>query len=87
MKGICARLSNRSTNLMGKAMNNLISVVKSHNARIRENVKLLIKSLRDKEFRFLIMAYNGLKEKKLIADGVGVEFAETRSIRERVCNR
>ena len=44
MKGICARLSNSSTNIMGKAMNNLISFVKSHNARIRENVKLIIRS-------------------------------------------
>ena len=34
-----------------------------------------------------MMAYKGLKEKKLIADGVGVEFAETRSIRQFVCNR
>merc|ERR1712146_673188 len=58
--------------LMGAGFNKLLEEWKARNNMLKDKLKFVIKTLTDKDASFMLMAYNGLKQQKLLMDGVGL---------------
>ena len=71
-KGTCRRIVDSNTRLMGMGYNKLIEEWKARQANLKEKLKFVIKSLTDKDARGKIMAYNAMKQRKQMLNGVGL---------------
>merc|ERR1711981_790305 len=71
MRGIMNRMVDSNVRLMGMGYNKLIEEWKARMAEIREKLKFVIRSLTDQQAKYILMAYNQIKQRKLMLDGVG----------------
>merc|ERR1711935_627507 len=71
-RGIMRRIVDSNTRLMRAGYNKLVEDAKMRKAALVDKLRFVIKSLTDKDAAFTLMAYNGLKQRKLMADGVGL---------------
>merc|ERR1712226_1339621 len=53
---------------------------KARNGMLREKLKFVIKTLTDKDAAFTLMAYNQLKQRMLMLNGVGLGDAEMKKV-------
>merc|ERR1712151_51132 len=72
LRGICNRMVDSGTRLMGMGYNKLVEEWKERMRIIREKLKFVIKSLTDKDARYALQAYNALRERQQLLNGVGV---------------
>merc|ERR1712137_640555 len=66
--------------LMRAGYNKLIEEWKAKQGALKEKLKFVIAALTDKDKQFTMMAYNGLKQRALMLNGVGLGDAEMKKI-------
>merc|ERR1711966_410807 len=71
-RGIMRRIVDSNTRLMSAGYNKLIEDSKARKQQLIEKLRFVIKTLTDKDAAFTLMAYNQLKQRKLLLDGVGL---------------
>merc|ERR1712054_493206 len=71
-RGIMRRIVDSNTGLMGAGYNKLIESWKANQNMLKEKLRFVIKTLTDNDAKFTLMAYNQLKQRKLMLDGVGL---------------
>merc|ERR1739848_753518 len=71
-RGIMRRIVNSNVRLMGMGYNKLLEEHKARMNEIKNQLRFVIKSLTDKDANFMLMAYNGLKERCNMLNGVGL---------------
>jgi len=59
LTGICKRLTNKNTRLMLQGYNQLKYVAMKKSSMLKDKLRFVIKSLKDKDSRYKLMAYNG----------------------------
>merc|ERR1712187_978889 len=70
-RGIMRRIVDSNVRLMSAGWNKLLESWKARNGMLREKLRFVIKTLTDKDAAFTLMAYNQLKQRKLMLEGVG----------------
>merc|ERR1711881_651962 len=65
------RMIDSNVRLMGAGYNKLIESWKARTAYLKDKLKFVIKTLTDADAQMTMMAYNGLKQRKLMLEGVG----------------
>merc|ERR1712110_1150580 len=70
-RGIMRRIVDSNVRLMSARWNKLLEEWKARNGNLKEKLRFVIKTLTDKDAAFTLMAYNQLKQRKLMLDGVG----------------
>merc|ERR1712039_260982 len=71
-RGIMRRIVDSNVRLMSAGYNKLIEDAKLRKKNLMEKLRFVIKTLTDKDAAFTLMAYNQLKQRKLLLDGVGL---------------
>merc|ERR1712194_410762 len=71
-RGIMRRIVDSNVRLMSAGYNKLVEDSKMRKAALMDRLKFVIKSLTDKDSSFTLMAYNQLKQRKLMMEGVGM---------------
>merc|ERR1711972_691222 len=71
-RGIMRRIVDSNVRLMSAGYNKLIEESKLRKQHLIEKLRFVIKTLTDKDAAYLLMAYNGMKQRKLQLDGVGL---------------
>merc|ERR1712039_596735 len=71
-RGIMRRIVDSNVRLMSAGYNKLIEDSKMRKQNLMEKLRFVIKTLTDKDAAYTLMAYNGMKQRKLQLDGVGL---------------
>merc|ERR1711981_753317 len=79
-RGIMRRIVDGNVRLMGAGWNKLLESYKARNGMLREKLKFVIKALMDKDSMFIMMAYNAMKQRCNMLNGVGVGGSEKMKI-------
>merc|ERR1712050_523479 len=79
-RGIMNRIVNSNVRLMGAGFNTLIEEWKARNNMLKDKLKFVIKTLTDKDAAFMLAGYNGLKQRALMLNGVGMGDSEMKKI-------
>merc|ERR1711981_1231068 len=89
MRGIMNRMVDSNVRLMGMGYNKLVEEWKARMAEIRDKLKFVIRSLTDQQAKYILMAYNGLKQRALMLNGVGMNNTEMLKIQliKRLTNK
>merc|ERR1712224_680409 len=75
-RGIMRRIVDSNVRLMSAGYNKLIEEWKARQANLKEKLRFVIAALTDKDKRFTLMAYNGMKERRNMLNGVGMSNTE-----------
>merc|ERR1712195_401333 len=70
-RGIMRRIVDSNVRLMSAGWNKLMEAHKARNGMLKEKLRFVIKTLTDKDAAFTLMAYNQMKQRKLMLEGVG----------------
>merc|ERR1719191_1927919 len=62
MRGICNRIVDSNTRLMGLGYYKLVEDWKARQAALKEKLRFVIATLTDKDKQYIMMAYNGMKQ-------------------------
>merc|ERR1712228_791790 len=79
-RGIMRRMVDSNTRLMGAGYNKLIEEWKARQGMLKDKLKFVIKTLTDKDAQMSMMAFNGLKQRALMLNGVGMGDAQMKKI-------
>merc|ERR1712054_586353 len=79
-RGIMRRIVDSNVRLMGAGWNKLLESWKAKNGMLRDKLKFVIKTLTDKDAAFTLMAYNQMKQRMLMLNGVGLGDAEMKKV-------
>merc|ERR1712178_434449 len=71
-RGIMRRIVDGNVRLMSAGWNKLLEEWKARNAMLKEKLRFVIKTLTDKDAAFTLMAYNQMKQRMLMLNGVGL---------------
>merc|ERR1712014_452064 len=66
--------------LMSAGYNKLLEEWKARNNMLKDKLKFVIKTWADKDAAFILAGYNGLKQRALMLNGVGMGDAEMKKI-------
>merc|ERR1712217_23748 len=75
-RGIMRRIVDSNVRLMSAGWNKLLESWKARNGMLREKLRFVIKTLTEKDAAFTLMAYNQMKQRMLMLNGVGLGDAE-----------
>merc|ERR1712072_1008532 len=75
-RGIMNRVVDSNARLMSAGYNKLIEEWKAKQGALKEKLKFVIAALTDKDKQFTMMAYNQMKQRMLMLNGVGLGDAE-----------
>merc|ERR1712085_193668 len=75
-RGIMRRIVDSNTRLMSAGWNKLLEAHKARNGMLKEKLRFVIKTLTDKDAAFTLMAYNQMKQRMLMLNGVGLGESE-----------
>merc|ERR1712046_169332 len=75
-RGIMRRIVDSNVRLMSAGWNKLLEEWKARNGMLRDKLKFVIKALTDKDASYTLMAYNQMKQRILMLNGVGLGDAE-----------
>merc|ERR1712060_230450 len=70
-RGIMRRIVDSNVRLMSAGWNKLLESWKARNGMLRDKLKFVIKTLTDKDAAFTLMAYNQMKQRMNMLEGVG----------------
>merc|ERR1712183_1073318 len=70
-RGIMRRIVDKNARMVSAGYNKLIEEWKVRQNTLKEKLKFVIKALTDKDANYILMAYNSLKQRKLMLEGVG----------------
>merc|ERR1712061_189689 len=79
-RGIMRRIVDSNVRLMSAGWNKLLEEWKARNGMLREKLRFVIKTLTDKDTAFTLMAYNQMKQRMLMLNGVGLGDAEMKKV-------
>merc|ERR1712153_87327 len=79
-RGIMRRIVDSNVRLMSAGWNKLLEAHKARNGMLREKLRFVIKALTDKDAMFTMMAYNAMKQRCNMLNGVGVGGSEKMKI-------
>merc|ERR1712072_1001592 len=79
-RGIMRRMVDSNTRLMSAGYNKLLEAWKAKNNALKDKLKFVIKALTDKDASFLLCGYNGLKQRAMMLNGVGMGDSEMKKI-------
>merc|ERR1711879_153389 len=79
-RGIMRRIVDSNTRLMSAGWNKLLESWKARNNMLRDKLKFVIKALTDKDANYMLMAYNQMKQRMLMLNGVGLGDAEMKKV-------
>merc|ERR1712066_241547 len=79
-RGIMRRIVDSNVRLMSAGYNKLLEEWKARNNMLKDRLKFVIKTLTDKDAAFVLAGYNGLKQRALMLNGVGMGDAEMKKI-------
>merc|ERR1711939_101411 len=71
-RGIMRRIVDSNVRLMGAGWNKLLEERKARNGMLKDKLKFVIKALTDKDASYMLMAYNAMKQRMLMLNGVGM---------------
>merc|ERR1712072_1040628 len=75
-RGIMNRMVDSNARLMSAGYNKLLEEWKNKQGQLKEKLKFVIAALTDKDKQYSLMAYNALKQRMLMLNGVGMGDAE-----------
>merc|ERR1711981_158304 len=79
-RGIMRRIVDSNVRLMSAGWNKLLEAHKARNGMLKEKLRFVIKTLTDKDAMFVMMAYNAMKQRMLMLNGVGLGDAEMKKV-------
>merc|ERR1712151_1122054 len=79
-RGIMRRIVDSNTRLMSAGYNKLLESWKARNGMLKDKLKFVIKALTDKDASYKLMAYNGMKQRMLMLNGVGMGDAGMKKV-------
>jgi len=79
-RGIMRRIVDKNARMVSAGYNKLIEEWKVKQNILREKLRFVIKALTDKDASFTLMAYNGLKQRAMMLNGVGMGDSEMKKI-------
>merc|ERR1711874_788716 len=79
-RGIMRRIVDGNVRLMGAGYNKLIEEWKARQNNLKEKLRFVIKALTDKEASYILMAYNQMKQRMLMLNGVGLGDSEMKKV-------
>merc|ERR1712159_621349 len=79
-RGIMRRIVDGNVRLMGAGWNKLLESWKANNAMLKDKLKFVIKALTDKDASYILMAYNAMKQRCLMLNGVGMGDAGMKKV-------
>merc|ERR1712072_1576563 len=71
-RGIMRRIVDGNVRLMSAGWNKLLEEWKNRNGMLKDKLKFVIKALTDKDANYMLMAYNAMKQRMLMLNGVGM---------------
>merc|ERR1711977_626585 len=71
-RGIMRRIVDGNVRLMSAGWNKLLEEWKNRNGMLKDKLKFVIKALTDKDASYMLMAYNAMKQRMLMLNGVGM---------------
>merc|ERR1712166_1283855 len=71
-RGIMRRIVDSNVRLMSAGWNKLLEAHKARNGALKEKLRFVIKALTDKDAMFTLMAYNAMKQRMNMLNGVGM---------------
>merc|ERR1712203_276655 len=71
-RGIMRRIVDKNARMVSAGYNKLIEEWKVKQNSLKDKLKFIIKALTDKDASYILMAYNALKQRKLMLEGVGL---------------
>merc|ERR1711935_1185809 len=74
-RGIMRRMVDSNVRLMSAGYNKLLESWKANQNNLKDRLKFVIKALTDKDAMFTMMAYNAMKQRMLMMNGVGMNDA------------
>merc|ERR1712160_155580 len=75
-RGIMRRIVDSNVRLMSAGWNKLLEAHKARNGMLMDKLRFVIKALTDKDAAFTLMAYNQMKQRMLMLNGVGLGDSE-----------
>merc|ERR1711862_739435 len=79
-RGIMRRIVDGNARLMGAGWNMLLESWKARNGMLKDKLKFVIKALTDKDASYMLMAYNAMKQRMLMLNGVGMGDAGMKKV-------
>merc|ERR1711975_159906 len=79
-RGIMRRMVDSNVRLMSAGYNKLLEEWKARGSMLKDRLKFVIKTLTDKDAAYVLAGYNGLKQRALMLNGVGMGDAEMKKI-------
>merc|ERR1712183_728849 len=79
-RGIMRRIVDSNVRLMSAGWNKLLESWKARNGMLKDKLKFVIKALTDKDANFMLMAYNQMKQRCLMLNGVGMGDAGMKKV-------
>merc|ERR1711981_701318 len=79
-RGIMRRIVDGNVRLMSAGWNKLLEEWKARNGMLRDKLKFVIKALTDKDASYMLMAYNAMKQRMLMLNGVGMGDAGMKKV-------
>merc|ERR1712183_862751 len=79
-RGIMRRIVDGNVRLMSAGWNKLLESWKARNGMLKDKLKFVIKTLTDKDAAFMLMAYNAMKQRCLMLNGVGMGDAGMKKV-------
>merc|ERR1711881_632786 len=79
-RGIMRRIVDSNVRLMSAGWNKLLESWKARNGMLKDKLKFVIKALTDKDAQFTLMAYNAMKQRMLMLNGVGMGDAGMKKV-------
>merc|ERR1711920_1049 len=79
-RGIMRRIVDSNVRLMSAGWNKLLESWKARNGMLKEKLKFVIKALTDKDASYMLMAYNAMKQRMLMLNGVGMGDAGMKKV-------
>ena len=79
-RGIMRRIVDSNVRFMGMGYNKLVEEWKARQNNLKEKLRFVIKALNEKDTMFVLQAFNGLKQRALMLDGVGMGNAGMKKI-------
>merc|ERR1712183_25793 len=79
-RGIMRRIVDSNVRLMSAGWNKLLEEWKANNAMLKEKLRFVIKALTDKDASYILMAYNAMKQRMLMLNGVGMGDAGMKKV-------
>merc|ERR1739848_680597 len=71
-RGIMRRIIDKNTRMLSAAYNKLMEEYKYRQNQCKEKLKFIIAALTDSDKAFILAGYNGLKQRCLMLNGVGM---------------